>query len=162
VGVRTGPTEVFTVPTHTNIFFDLKPGLRISQDDYIAMDTATPAGGSATTMRPIVGSFMDHFTSPLSDGGPPPGQLGGSDLNQEVYLQATVEPDADGDGFGDETQDKCPTVAAPTDGCPPVTLPPPATGQRAAALKKCRAKFKKNHRRGAFKKCKKKANRLPV
>jgi hypothetical protein len=126
------------------------------------MDTATPAGGSATTMRPVAGSFMDDFTSPLSDGGPAPGQLGGSLPDTQVYLQAVVEPDADGDGFGDDTQDKCPTVAAPTDGCPPGPLPSPATGQRAAVLKKCKARFKKNHDRKAFKKCRRKARRLPL
>jgi hypothetical protein len=34
----------------------------------------------------------------------------------ELLVQATVEPDADGDGFGDETQDKCP--AQKTEGTP--------------------------------------------
>ena len=28
-----------------------------------------------------------------------------------VNVRATVEPDADGDGFGDETQDACPSKA---------------------------------------------------
>jgi hypothetical protein len=28
-------------------------------------------------------------------------------------LSATLEPDADHDGFGDETQDQCPTTPAP-------------------------------------------------
>jgi hypothetical protein len=45
--------------------------------------------------------------------------------------------------------------------CEPPTPPPPSpgvTGQRAAALKKC----KKKHSRKARKKCKKKARRLPV
>jgi hypothetical protein len=38
----------------------------------------------------------------------------------------------------------------------------PTTGQRAAALKKCKKKFKKNHNKKKFKKCKKRANQLPV
>jgi hypothetical protein len=42
----------------------------------------------------------------------------------------------------------------------PVALGP--TGQRAAALKKCKKKFHKNHIKKRFKKCKKKANLLPV
>jgi hypothetical protein len=37
---------------------------------------------------------------------------------------ADVEPDADHDGYGDETQDKCPTDASTQDVCPPP--PPPA------------------------------------
>jgi hypothetical protein len=39
---------------------------------------------------------------------------------------------------------------------------PPATGQRAAALKKCKKRFQKNHDKKKFKRCKKKAKRLPV
>jgi hypothetical protein len=38
--------------------------------------------------------------------------------------------------------------------------PPNATGKRAAALKRCKKKFKHNHRKR--KKCKKKAKKLPV
>jgi hypothetical protein len=40
--------------------------------------------------------------------------------------------------------------------------PSPTTGQRAAALKKCKKKNKKSHNKKKFKKCKKKANLLPV
>jgi hypothetical protein len=44
-----------------------------------------------------------------------------------------------------------------------LTPPPsPITGQRAAALKKCKKKNKKSHNKKKFKKCKKKANLLPV
>jgi hypothetical protein len=39
---------------------------------------------------------------------------------------------------------------------------PPATGQRSAALKKCKKKNKKHHNKKKFKKCKKKAKLLPV
>lgn len=43
-----------------------------------------------------------------------------------LALQATVEPDADGDGFGDETQDQCPTDASTQAPCPAAPTPPPA------------------------------------
>jgi hypothetical protein len=39
-----------------------------------------------------------------------------------VPLAAVIEPDADNDGFGDETQDACPQSAAFQTPCPPVTL----------------------------------------
>jgi hypothetical protein len=39
-----------------------------------------------------------------------------------VPLAAIIEPDADNDGFGDETQDGCPTSAALQVSCPPVAL----------------------------------------
>ncbi len=37
-----------------------------------------------------------------------------------VLLQARIEPDADGDGYGDETQDGCPTDAGASGPCPVV------------------------------------------
>jgi hypothetical protein len=39
-----------------------------------------------------------------------------------VPVAAVIEPDADGDGYGDETQDKCPQSAAVQTDCSPVGL----------------------------------------
>lgn len=39
-----------------------------------------------------------------------------------VPLMAVIEPDKDGDGYGDETQDKCPQSAAYQGPCPTITL----------------------------------------
>jgi hypothetical protein len=39
-----------------------------------------------------------------------------------VPLSAVIEPDADNDGFGDETQDGCPQSATTQTACPPVAL----------------------------------------
>ncbi len=39
-----------------------------------------------------------------------------------VALVAVIEPDKDGDGYGDETQDKCPQSAAYQGPCPTITL----------------------------------------
>jgi hypothetical protein len=44
---------------------------------------------------------------------------------RELLLNADVEPDADSDGFGDETQDDCPQGAGPRNGCE--TTPPETT-----------------------------------
>ena len=62
-------------------------------------------------------------------------------------IEATLEADADHDGFGDETQDQCPAVAT-TQGPCPVT---PVTSR-------CKHKKKKTHKSSAViaKKCKKK------
>ena len=40
----------------------------------------------------------------------------------QVAVTAVVEPDADGDGFGDETQDQCPQSASLQTACPPISL----------------------------------------
>jgi hypothetical protein len=50
-------------------------------------------------------------------------------------LVAVVEPDADGDGYGDETQDKCPQSAQYFEiACPPLTLSFYSIAQRSSAL----------------------------
>jgi hypothetical protein len=64
--------------------------------------------------------FSYLFSPPLvSGGGPSTSHQSTGDL----LVQATIEPDADGDGFGDETQDQCPTqkmTQGPCDNTPPV------------------------------------------
>jgi hypothetical protein len=51
----------------------------------------------------------------------------------QAPVSATIEPDADGDGFGDETQDKCPQSAAVQTPCPVVTLSTSGTAQKSLA-----------------------------
>ena len=67
------------------------------------------------------------FAPPLS-----PGQSLASTESSggELLVQAVMEPDSDKDGFGDETQDSCPTDAGTQQGaCPqPDTVKPKLTG----------------------------------
>lgn len=97
----------------------------------------------------------------LSGGDPAAGEtrsaVGAPDPVTLVNVSAVLEPDADNDGFGDETQDQCPTNATTQGPCPAT-----ATGQRAATLKKCKKKFPGKAKAKKRKKCKKKANLLPV
>jgi hypothetical protein len=44
-------------------------------------------------------------------------------VTEELLVAASIEPDADGDGFGDETQDACPSQAGTQGQC--VSNPPP-------------------------------------
>lgn len=50
--------------------------------------------------------FSYLFAPPLVQGQ---GPRGSTSSTGELLVAATVEPDSDKDGFGDETQDKCPT-----------------------------------------------------
>jgi hypothetical protein len=50
--------------------------------------------------------FSYLFSPPLIAGG---GPSTSHQSTGELLVQASIEPDADGDGFGDETQDQCPT-----------------------------------------------------
>ena len=54
------------------------------------------------------------FAPPLVEGAGPRGSTEG--IN-ELLVAATIEPDADGDGFGDETQDRCPAQATTQGAC---------------------------------------------
>ncbi len=75
-------------------------------------------------------SYM--FSSPTLQEGE--GQRASNEVLNELQVQATIEPDADNDGFGDETQDKCPTQAATQGACD--TTPPGVTGLKVANAKK--------------------------
>ncbi len=63
----------------------------------------------------------------FSDGGP-----------ARFNLSAAVEADADGDGFGDETQDRCPGNATVHTACEPA---PSLTGKPAKKTSKAKASF---------------------
>ncbi|HEY7256779.1 MAG TPA: hypothetical protein VH476_08855 [Solirubrobacterales bacterium] len=49
-------------------------------------------------------------------------EMFGPAMADRVAVSAVVEPDVDGDGFGDETQDKCPQSAAFQAACPQIAL----------------------------------------
>ena len=54
------------------------------------------------------------FAPPLVDGA---GGRGSTEVSEELLVAAVIEPDADHDGFGDETQDQCPTQATTQGPC---------------------------------------------
>jgi hypothetical protein len=65
-------------------------------------------------------AYVRHWT--FSDVSP--GTTASFDINPNAQMDvsAVLEPDADGDGFGDESQDRCPAGPGPIDGCPPNTF----------------------------------------
>ena len=95
--MRTGDLIAIDRDRRASVVFHLTGS---SADQLIGFDPALPAGRTLpqTSNRPAV----------------------------ELLANADVEPDADGDGFGDETQDNCPTI--PND---QTTNPCAQTGQVA-------------------------------
>jgi hypothetical protein len=76
-----------------------------------------------------------------------------------LLASGTVEADADGDGFGDDTQDQCPTDGSTHAACPTGTTPPATTSTAPTTSPAPKKKCKKKHKRAAAsakKKCKKK------
>lgn len=89
--------------------------------------TEAPAGWTNGYFLGSVPADGDTGTATISDGT----IAGASD--PFFPISADVEPDADGDGFGDETRDRCPGSGGPDVGCPAGTAGaapalPPARG----------------------------------
>jgi hypothetical protein len=101
--------QVFVFPTR----------LSVNAGDIIGLRATTPGGICASA-----GGAGDTYRSLATSPGPNPidteatyAELSGL----KIDVGAKVEPDADGDGFGDETQDACPRLASTQAPCPPAT-----------------------------------------
>jgi hypothetical protein len=96
----------------------------VSAGDEIGLDEFEVDRGGPIVLRgpPIAGAVVDVWIPPLDPGDSP--ALTAQHDEYELMMNATIEPDADHDGFGDETQDLCPTLAGP--GACPVAAPKPA------------------------------------
>jgi uncharacterized repeat protein (TIGR01451 family) len=93
-----------------------------------------------------VGAHCQFDTADASDavvndnGGPdsPPGGsmdfTNGPFTKLRVNVSAVIEPDADRDGFGDETQDSCVGVTGSVQGCPKADLSITKAGASAASI----------------------------
>lgn len=100
-------------------------------DRFGAFAPASPA--SAVFICPTT-SAEDKFG--IKEGDVPPGAKATYtpiEKNQ-VALSVTIEPDADNDGFGDETQDKCPRSAKLQTECPLISLASFGVASRNSAL----------------------------
>jgi hypothetical protein len=91
----------------------------VQAGDRLGLYGSSPSG-NLFCKTPGVESLLGGF-----EGG---GSVGSSvsfvELPEEarIPVSAVLEPDADNDGFGDETQDKCPQSVAVQVACPAVTL----------------------------------------
>jgi uncharacterized repeat protein (TIGR01451 family) len=93
--------------------------LVIHAGDFIGVDLPTSSGVGALVSTS--GAALDGWATPLlADGGP--ARSPSASPNLEGLWNADVEADADRDGFGDESQDACPGVAGPINGCPQADL----------------------------------------
>jgi hypothetical protein len=86
--------------------YDFKERIPVDQGDLLGL-TAT---GDAEVGITVPGTPQNQLAQ-FGGGDIPPGQTGTATIawpNLRPSVAATVESDADGDGFGDDTQDKCP------------------------------------------------------
>jgi hypothetical protein len=119
--------------------------LPISGGDQVGLEA--DSGINIEWRAPLLGAqAFEYGSPPPADGedSPPPAF---TDPDQEHTFNADVERDADGDGFGDETQDRCPTDASTQGTCrpdsePPDTDPPETTITKGAPNKLNKDKLK--------------------
>lgn len=120
----------------------------IEQDDKIGIRSTGP--------RLIGGPTSASTSYAFLPGGLPVGSSAtftpSVSVGRAIDVSAYVEADADGDGYGDTSQDQCPTDAS-TQGACKTTEPPPGDDKACDAaqkkLEKAKAKLKKLKKAGA-------------
>jgi hypothetical protein len=120
----------------------------IAVGDYVALESTAPQPNFAVAYNPGQASGSTVADTANLPGILPSGAGGSPETfpTRALAVEATVEADSDNDGFGDETQDKCPGVAGTINGCPAPAAP--------TTKKKCKKK-KRHSAVAAKKKCKK-------
>jgi hypothetical protein len=96
------------------IFYDFPVRIPVNAGDRIGLATAS----NAATAPPACNTGGETIADEVYEGAD-----GSSTLNPfntfRLNISAKLEPDADKDGYGDETQDKCATDAKTQGTCPP-------------------------------------------
>lgn len=80
------------------------------------------AVGEESALRCATGNTADHTWSFNGAVGVGSTHLFHAGVNERVPLVSVIEPDRDGDGYGDESQDGCPQSAAYHGPCPAIAL----------------------------------------
>ena len=123
----------FIVPVKTGPSFVIPPGHQVSSDPFVELPArlAIAAGERVGIVAddPIGIAIYDPYVGVTSTA-----IVGNSFFNGEAYgyakpsvamaISADIEPDADGDGFGDESQDCAPADPASQGTCPVTPSPP--------------------------------------
>ncbi len=118
----TGGTNEFTTVAETP-YEVLPPGANVIPTR-IAVQTGDRIGaygpfGTVTCLTPNPDDVMGTYTGDALVGST---HTFAASTGEQVAVSATVEADVDGDGYGDETQDKCPEKATLQTPCPTIAL----------------------------------------
>ena len=116
-------------------------GLPISTGERLGVYVSNPLGTSnANLVKFKSDTGGAGWDDAAGDVGPGPMPLAVFSATGDPLVEAVLEPDVDGDGYGDESQDNCPTQAnnQTTDPCRPsiniLTTPPALTNSSSAAF----------------------------
>jgi uncharacterized repeat protein (TIGR01451 family) len=92
--------------------------LPVRQGDIVALGMTSGADPPRADLDSASWSCFDRNATEPADGSTGT-ILDPCVFNSELLYNVTIEPDVDGDGYGDETQDGCPTDPLIHDVCPP-------------------------------------------
>src|SRR4051794_9384893 len=111
-----------------DVLYTFTARIAVRQGDRIALDHDRTAGGIFHSYGQVTSYAAATFNPAPADAAATPTSTA---IGRELLLNADIEHDADGDGFGDETQDNCPQIAndQADNPCPPGTAPAPAPGE---------------------------------
>jgi len=120
-GVGTGALE--SLPLAAGIY-EYATRLPVVIGDRLGLDFPNTAPGEPVpVVAATLGTSLPYWIPLLGEGVDD--SPNAADPSQELLVQAAVEPDADNDAWGDETQDKCVGTAGPVEGCPTASVDPP-------------------------------------
>jgi hypothetical protein len=130
--------------------------ITVQAGDYVGIRSTS--GVCAKNTGNLADTADKYFTAPLAIGVPQ-GFTGTPGFIWDV--SAVLEPDADLDTYGDETQDQCPTDGSTQGPCPVAPVAPGTSTPSTPVTVKKKCKKHKKHRSAAAsaKKCKKKPRR---
>lgn len=117
----------FAAFSGTNVAVGLDVRLPVRAGDVLALGIAAGDNVPYAITGGSSGACFNPMQPEPADGSTQPAQTFCSG-GEELLYNGGVEADADGDGFGDETQDRCLGSAGSDGGCPlpsPPPLPPP-------------------------------------
>ncbi|MGH2958004.1 MAG: hypothetical protein ACRDKE_00245 [Solirubrobacterales bacterium] len=110
-GIATSANEL---PMATGIS-EFETRLAIRQGDHIGLNFTSTNTASFKHGMGTPGALALYFSPTLDDGASLPATA--ENNSTELLFNADFEQDADGDTFGDNTQDICPTIAGGVAGC---------------------------------------------
>ncbi len=120
-----GESSVESLTGTLNIF---KTRISVQPGDRLGIYGKEP---SFITCKATSGDVLGAYTGEVAVGSK--GESAGA-AEGKLPISAFLEPDADGDGYGDETQDRCPTDPSTHDACPLPPVPPTPLSLDAHAL----------------------------
>ena len=120
---RSGANQYRVVATDTqvgqqNSVTSYSVRIPIRDGDLLGLDAA----GAGEPLRATTGRITARFAPALGSASVAATQ---TVSDTELLVNAVVEPDADGDGFGDDSQDECPTDPSTQGGCSATLVGPP-------------------------------------